>query len=332
MRLMFTTALASAVMFAGPALAAGEKVEGTTGMTAPESSAAQLPGGTADAGMLRQDFESAGFSDWRPADGAEIFRMQSGGEPVWVLLMPENMQIGAADAGETGISGEADQMAEGPLDQQDSPDASQQAEAGDMPQRGEQADISETFEGSEVGEQADVAEAPELPPGPPATEVPQGGQELGSAEPSDRMGGEAETAEAPELPDSGGQDLAEGQDLPGAGEQPDIAAGPDAGEPGITGETQPEGFAAQIPGELRTDLEDAGFQQVESVEGTDVFRAKTEDGRLAFVIVGDLGGSEFGADQQQAPGLDQQQPGAAPGIPDITPGTAPEPSPGTPQQ
>lgn len=329
MRLMFTTALASAVMFAGPALAAGDKVQSTTGATAPESSAAQLPGSTGDSGKLRQNFESAGFSNWRPADNAEIYRMQSGdGQPVWVVLMPEGVQVGSAEQGEGGIDRQPGDLAESPgsaLEQQDLPDVSQQAESGDMPQRGERADIGESFEGSEAGQQQ---------------------QDLAQGQGQPGAGEQPDIAQAPDVPEPRDQGLAEGQDLPGAGEQPDIAeaerpevAGeeadisqaPDASEPGIAGETQPEGFAAQIPGELGSDLEGAGFQQVQSVNGADLFRAETEDGRLAFIIVGELGGGELGVDQQEAPGLDQQQPGAAPDIPDITPGNEPDPA-GQPQQ
>lgn len=330
MRFMFTTALASAVMFAGPALAAGDKVQSTTGMTAPESSAAQLPGSTADSGKLRQNFESAGFSNWQPADNGEIYRMQSGdGQAVWVVLMPENFQVGSAEQGEAGIDRQPGDLAESAgsaLEQQDLPDASQQAEAGDMPQRGERADIGETFEGAESGQQQDLARG---------QDQPQPGQDQDIAEapdlPEPRSEGLAETQDQPGM--DGQPDVAEAPELPETGDLPRIAEteGADVSEPGIAGETQPEGFAAQIPGELGSDLESAGFQQVQSVDGADLFRAETEDGRLAFIIVGELGGGELGVDQQEAPGLDQQQPGAATDIPDITPGNEPDPA-GQPQQ
>ena len=284
MRLMITTALASAVMFAGPALAGGNKVEGTTGMTAPETSAAQLPGATGDSSMLRQHFESAGFSDWQPATDAEIFHMQSAdGQPVWVLLMPENAQVGSAERG-SGFSGQASEMAEAPgagTGELNLTEESQQAEARALPQRGEVAGVGETFNqqaesgGASADEQSEVAEA--------------------------------------ELPETG--------DLPQMSETQGSASG-------TMGQTQPEGFAAQIPGDIRSGLEQAGFQQVESVDGADLFRARTDDGQLAFIIMGELGGAESG--QEQVPGLDQQEPAAAPGgetaIPEITPGNVPAPT------
>lgn len=304
MRLMFTTALASAVMFAAPAIAAGDKMHSTTGITAPERSAAKLPGASADSGLLRQHFESAGFSEWQPADNAEIFRMQSGdGQPVWVILMPENVEVGSAQSGQSDISGQVNQMAESrgsALDRQDASGTTQRADSGDMPQRGERADVSETFQGA--GEQPDVAEAPETPEERP------------------------DVAEA-ELPEAG--------DLPRVPETEGTAEGR-----GLTGQTQPEGFAAQIPGELRSGLEEAGFEQVHSVDGADLFHAKTDDGRQAFIIVGELASAGSGLDQQQAPelnqqqvpGLNQQQPGAAPTIPDITPGNVPETNNGAQQR
>lgn len=277
MRLMYTTALASAVMFAGPALAAGDKVEGTTGMTSPEASAAQLPGHGADTTILRQNFAGAGFTDWQAADDAQIFRMQTGdGQPVWVVLMPDGFQVGAAEPG--AMEQETGDLAEAPgsgLDRQDLPELSEQAEAGDMSQRGEQADVSETFESAE---QPDIAEAPEL------------------GEP---------------------------------GEQPAIAEAPGLGEQGFVGETEPEGFAAQIPGELRSDLEGAGFQQIESIDGAGIFHARTEDGQMAFVIVGELSGAGVGFDGRQPMDMDQPAPGATPDLPQPAPGTGQ--SPGLPQ-
>jgi hypothetical protein len=207
---------------------------------------------------------------------------------------------------------QAGDLAEAPdseLDQQDLPDVSEQAGAGDMPQRGEQADVAETFD----ADRPDVAEGPEL-------------------------GGEAEQpdiAETPELGEPGEQpDIAEAPELGEPGEQPGIAEAPDLGEQGIVGETEPEGFAAAIPGELRGDLEGAGFHQIESVDGADIFHAKTQDGQTAFIIVGDLTG--FGFDGQQAPGapgLGEQAPGVAPDLPEPSPGaTSPQPAPGGMQQ
>jgi hypothetical protein len=337
MRLMYTTALASALMFAGPALAAGDgdHVKGATGMTAPESSAAQLPGHSADSADLRQSFEGAGFSDWQSADNAEIYRMQSGdGQPVWVLLMPESFQVGSVDS-DSELQGEAEtgDLAAAP---QPPPDSDAAAMSGSG-QRGDRADIGETFGQPESGGQADAAEAPEQPEVgeqadiAEAPEQPEMSEQADAAEAPElpEAGEQADIAEAPEQPEAGEQaDVAEAPELPEAGDLPEIAGtpgAPEVGESGTAGETQPEGFAAEIPGELRSGFESAGFQQVESVDGANLFRAKTDDGRLAFIIVGDLGAAGSGLDQQQAPGLDQQQPGAAPDIPDITPDNAPTP-------
>jgi hypothetical protein len=297
MRLMYTTALASAVMFAGPALAAGDKVEGTTGMASPEAHAAQLPGqaGQVDAGILEQNFAGAGFSDWRAASDAQIFRMEHQGQPLWVVLMPDGFEVGGLDI-ET-IDREPGDLAEAPGDL---PDVAEGPEATDMPQRGEQAEVGETFE--DAG-QPDVAEAPDL-------------------------GEQPDIAEAPDLGEPGEADVAETPDIGEPGEQPDIAEAPDLGEPGIVGEAEPEAFAAEIPGELRTDLEGAGFQQIESIDGQ-VFHA-TLNGQTAFIIAGDLGEAGFGFDQERLPGEPgQPAPGAAPDMPEPSPGT--EPSPGLPQ-
>lgn len=325
MRLMYTTALASAVMFAAPALAAGDKVESTTGMTQPESSAAQLHGHSADSGVISQNFAGAGFQNWQEARDVQILRMQSGdGQPVWVFLMPDGFQVGAADS--QGMESGSSDLAAAPgssIDQQELPDVSEQADAGEMPQRGEEADISETFEG---GEQADVAEGSDLGQAGDQTDMAAGSDlpDVGA-----EVGGQADIAEAPDVgQDTGQQDLAEVPERHGeAGGQADIAEAPELGEQGIVGQTEPQGFAAQIPGELQSDLEGAGFQQIESVDGANVFHAETQDGQTAFIIVGDLSGAGLGFGGQQPIDLDRAAPGGAPGatpdLPQPAPGTAP---------
>jgi hypothetical protein len=348
MRLMYTTALASAVMFAGPALAAGDKVEGTTGMASPEAHAAQLPGhGQVDAGILEQNFAGAGFSDWRAASDAQIFRMEHQGQPVWVVLMPDGFEVGGLDIDTMGP--EPGDLAEGPdvetmdrepgdlaeapgasLEQDGLPDVAEGPEATDMPQRGEQADVGETFEGAD---QPDIAEAPDLgEPGEAdiaeAPDMAEPGEQPDIAEAPD-LGepGEPDVAETPDIGELGEPDVAETPDIGELGE-PDVAEAPDLGEPGIVGEAEPEAFAAEIPGELRTDLEGAGFQQIESVNGQ-VFHA-TLNGQTAFIIAGDLAEAGFGFDQERLPGeTGQPAPGAAPDMPEPSPGT--EPSPGLPQ-
>ncbi|HEX2255831.1 MAG TPA: hypothetical protein VHG92_03855 [Afifellaceae bacterium] len=326
MRLMYTTALASAVMFAAPALAAGDKVESTTGMTQPEASAAQLPGHSGDAGTLSRDFSSAGFQNWQEARDFHILRMQSSdGQPVWVVLMSDGFRVGAADSAMQSGSGDLGGSESSSLDQQNQQDSSEQANAGDMPQRGEQADISETFQGPDGGQQPDVAEAPQAGDQQDiqtALDVPQGGRDLGGGEQGGQMGGQQDLAEVPEQ---------QGE----AGGQADIAEAPESGEQGIVGQTEPEGFAAQIPGELRSGLEGAGFQQIESVDGANVYQAETQDGQTAFIIVGDLSSAaSFGG--QQPIDLDRAAPGGAPGaasdLPQSAPGTtAPQPAPGQQQ-